>query len=279
MDSTVIDAHQHFWDLQLFDYPWMTGPAEPLRRNYLPVDLKPMLDDAGVRRTVVVQATPSIEESRWLLRLAAAHDFIAGVVVWVDLTSPTLGSILDELQAQSKFCGIRHLVHDEPDEAWIVRSDVLAGLQELERREIPYDLLLRPPHLKYIPRVKERCPRLRMVLDHLGKPRIAEEVLESWAQDVETLARLPNLWCKASGMITEADWRHWTPADLKPYVDHVVRQFGYGRIMFGSDWPVCTLAGSYSRVVDALRQALGPLNPADTAKVWGESARVFYRLA
>jgi len=274
----VIDAHQHFWDLGRFDYPWMTGPAAPLRRNYLPDDLKPILDDAGVRRTVVVQATPSLDESRWLLELAAAHDFIAGAVVWVDLTSPGLGNVLDELQTHAKFCGVRHLVHDEPDEAWIVRPDVLAGLRELERREIPYDLLLRPPHLKYVSRVAEHCPRLRMVLDHLGKPRIADHVLEGWAQDIETVACLPNLWCKLSGMITEADWRRWTPDDLKPYVDHVVGQFGYGRIMFGSDWPVCTLAGSYSQVVDALRQALGPLNAADAARVWDENARAFYRL-
>lgn len=278
MDSAVIDAHQHFWDLGRFDYPWMTGSAAPLRRNYLPADLKPILSETGVGRTVVVQATQSPEESRWLLEFAAAHDFIAGAVVWVDLTSPGLGTVLDELQTHPKFCGVRHLVHDEPDEAWIVRPDVLAGLRELERREIPYDLLLRPPHLKYVSRVAEHCPGLRMVLDHLGKPRIAEHVVEGWAEDVETLARLPNLWCKLSGMITEADWRRWTPADLKPYVDHVVRQLGYGRIMFGSDWPVCTLAGSYAQVVAALRHSLGSIDPADAAKVWGENTRAFYRL-
>ena len=274
----MIDAHQHFWDLERFDYPWMTGPAAPLRRNYLPDDLKPILGGVGVSRTVVVQATQSLEESRWLLEVAAAHDLIAGAVVWVDMTSPALGSVLDELQSRPKFCGVRHLVHDEPDETWIVRPDVLAALRELELREIPFDLLLRPPHLKYVPRVAEHCPGLRMVLDHLGKPRIAEHALEGWAQDLEAVAHLPNLWCKLSGMITEADWRHWTPADLQPYVEHVVRAFGYRRIMFGSDWPVCTLAGSYSQVVAALRDSLGPISPANAAKVWGENARAFYRL-
>jgi L-fuconolactonase len=274
----VIDAHQHFWDVRLFHYPWMTGPAEPLRRNFLPSDLKPILDEVGVTRTVVVQATHSLEESRWLLKLARASEFVAGAVVWVDLTSPNLGTDLDELQAYGRFCGVRHLVHDEPDEAWILREDVLAGLRELERRDIAYDLLLRPPHLKYVPRLQERCPRLRMVLDHIGKPPIAEKAMDGWARDLETAARLPNVWCKASGMITEADWRHWTVNDLKPYVDHVVRHFGYDRLMFGSDWPVCTLAGSYQQVVSALGRTLGAVSTADAAKVWGENARAFYRL-
>ena len=279
MSTRLVDAHQHFWNIRLFQYSWMAGPAEPLRRNFLPSDLKPILDEAGVSRTVVVQATHSLEESRWLLELAAANEFIAGAVVWVDLTSPGLARDLDELQASPRFCGVRHQVHDEPDEAWILRKEVLAGLRELERRDIPSDLLLRPPHLRHVAGVQERCPRLRMVLDHIGKPPIAQKTMDAWGRDLERVARLPNLWCKVSGMITEADWQHWTADDLKPYVDHVVRSFGYDRLMFGSDWPVCTLAGSYRQVMDALRQALGPLSAADAAKVWGENARAFYRLS
>lgn len=279
MTTPVIDAHQHFWDLRLFPYPWMTGPAGPLRRNFLPLDLAPILREVGVARTVAVQATPSREESRWLLGLAEASGFVAGVVAWADLTSPGLARDLDELQTHPRFCGVRHQVHDEPDEAWIVREEVLAGLQELERRDIPYDLLLRPPHLKYVARVRERCPGLRMVLDHIGKPPIATKTMDGWARDLETVARLPNVWCKVSGMITEADWRHWTPDDLRPYVDHVVRSFGYGRLMFGSDWPVSTLAGSYQQVVGALRHALGSVSAADSIQVWGENARNFYRLS
>ena len=279
MSLNIVDAHQHFWDIDLFDYPWMTEAVAPLRRNFLPSDLKRILDEVAVTRTVVVEATHSLEEARWLLKLAEANTFVAGAVVWADLTSSSLGKDLDELQAHPKFCGIRHHTHDEPDETWMLRSDVLAGLRELERRDIPFDLLLRPPHLKYVSKLRELCPRLRMVLDHIGKPLISLHTMNGWARDLESVARLPNVWCKISGMVTEADWHHWTPDDLKPYVDHVVRHFGYGRLMFGSDWPVCTLAGSYSRVINALRQSLGDLSAADAAKVWGENASAFYRLS
>lgn len=274
----MIDAHQHFWDPRVFSYPWMTAEVEPLRRAFLPRDLEPILREAGVDRTVVVQATHSLEESRWLLDLAASTEFVAGAVVWADLGSPSLGAQLDELHRHAKFCGVRHLVHDEPDAAWIVRPDVVGGLQELERRDIPFDLLLRPWHLKYVAQVRDRCPRLRLVIDHIAKPLIAAHQLDGWAIEMAKAARLPGVWCKLSGMITEADWRHWTPADLKPYVDHVVREFGYDRLMFGSDWPVATLAGSYARVAGALREVLGEIGPADAATVWGGNARDFYRL-
>lgn len=274
----MIDAHQHFWEPRLFDYPWMTPEVEPLRRAFLPADLEPILRESGMDRTVVVQAAHSLEESRWLLDLAASTGFVAGAVVWADLASPDLGAQLDELQRRPKFCGVRHLTHDEPEEAWIVRPDVVAGLQELERRDIPFDLLLRPQHLKYVARVRERCPALRLVIDHLAKPPIATHRLENWARDMASVARLRGVWCKLSGMVTEAAWGRWSPADLKPYVDHVVREFGYDRLMFGSDWPVATLAGSYGQVVGALREVLGKLDPADAAKVWGGNAREFYRL-
>jgi L-fuconolactonase len=278
MSELIVDAHQHFWDVERFSYPWMAGRAEPLHRNFLPGDLKPLLIENGVDRTVLVQAQQSLAEARWLLDLAAAHDFIAAAVVWVDLTSAHLGKDLDELQLNLKFKGVRHQIEDEPDDTWMLREDVIAGFAELERRGIPYDLLVRPRHLKYVPRLRERCPDLRMVVDHLAKPPISTAATDCWARDIEIVAQLPDVWCKLSGMITEADWKSWTPDTLKPYVQHVVDHFGNDRLLFGSDWPVCTLAGSYQQVGDALRQVLGRLPPAEEKKIWGRNACDFYGL-
>lgn len=279
MNDLVVDAHQHFWDPERFEYTWMTPELASLRRNYLPEDLKPILAAAGVDRTVLVQAHQSLAEAHWLLELAATSEFIAGVVVWAGLASPSLCEDLDALQRHAKFKGVRHPIHDEPDDTWMLRPDVLAGFRELERRGIPYDLLLRSRHLKFVLRLQEYCPGLNLVLDHIAKPPVAEGRMDNWARDIERVASLPNVLCKLSGMITEAAWRNWTPMDLKPYVKHVVQCFGYNRLMFGSDWPVCTVAGSYQHVVDALRQILGPLSAQDAAKVWGGTARRFYRLS
>lgn len=254
----------------------MTPEREVLRRNFLPENLKPLLVRAGVAQTVAVQAHPSVAESRWLLELASANDFIAGVVGWVDLTSRDLGKELDELQRHPKFKGVRHPIEAEPDDAWMIRQDVLEGLAELERRDIPCDLVIYPRHLKYVVKVRERCPRLRLVVDHLGLP-IAQKSMDGWGQEIEVVARLPNLWCKLSGMITRTG-TGWKAEDLTPYVQHVVGHFGYARVMFGTDWPICILAGSYEEVIEALRQALGPLTDEEAARVWHENAREFYRL-
>jgi len=278
MKAPSVDAHQHFWELGRFDYPWMSSSPENLKRTFLPRDLAPLLAEAGISRTVAVQAHQSLAEARWLLELAATNDFIAGVVGWVDLTDSHLGKHLDELQLNSKFKGVRHLIQDEPDDAWMVRQDVLAGYRELERRNVPYDVLVFPRHLKYIPRLREYCPNLRLVIDHIAKPPIAQGTMDGWARDMEVLASLPSVWCKLSGMVTEANWKTWTPLELKPYVDHVIKHFGYSRTMFGSDWPVCTQAGTYQQVVGSLRHVLGPLSDADYARVWGGNACEFYDL-
>lgn len=213
-----------------------------------------------------------------MLELATTNGFLAGVVGWVDLTSRELGKHLDQLQRHPKFKGVRHPIEAEPDDAWMLRSDVLVGFSELERRNIPFDLVIYPRHLKYLPRLREKCPRLKLVIDHIALPPIAEKRMDEWDREIEVVAGLPDVWCKLSGMITRADPKSWTADDLKPYVDHVVEQFGYHRLMFGTDWPICTLAGSYQQAVDALREALGPLSPEDAAQVWGESAKECYRL-
>lgn len=278
MSFRVVDAHQHFWEPGRFDYPWMTAKIQPLVRAFLPEHLGPLLSQSGIDSTVIVQAIPSLAEARWLLQLATDNAWIVGVVTWADLTSTNLARDLDELQAHPKFKGIRHQMEAEQDDAWMIREDVLRGLSELERRDIPYDLLVAPRHLQYVPLVREHCPRLRLVVNHIAKPRIAERAFEPWAREIEVVSKLPHVWCKLSGMITEAKLDAWSADDLKPYVQHVVKTFGHDRVMFGSDWPVCVLAGTYQQVVDALRQNLGPLPETVACKLWGATASSVYRL-
>ena len=273
-----IDAHQHFWDIGRFKYPWMPPGESPLRRNYLPHQLEPILQRNRFEGSVVVQANSILDETRWLLELASEYKFIRGVVGWVDLTGPRVGTALDEFQRHPKFKGVRHLVHDEPDVNWLLRDDVIAGLRELARRGIPYDLLLRPGHLKIVPHLAEKVPGLRMVIDHIAKPPIATGRLDGWAEDIATVAKIPNVYCKLSGMITEADPGGWKAEHLRPYAAHVLNVFSPERLMFGSDWPVCTLTGSWKEVLAAFTQAIGP-QPIDVReKLLGGTAQEFYGL-
>jgi L-fuconolactonase len=272
-----IDAHQHFWDLTLRNYSWMPDPS-PLRRNYLPADLQPILESHRFDGSVVVQAHQSLEEAHWLLRLASENDSIKGVVAWADLTDPQLGTTLDELQQHASFKGVRHVVHDEPDPRWLLRPDVLRGLGELERRNIPYDLLLRPVHLPIVPVLAEKFPRLPMVIDHIAKPSIATREFDDWARLMEAIVPIPQVFCKLSGMVTEARWDSWTADDLRPYVAFLLRGFGPGRLMFGSDWPVCQLAATWKEVLAACTQALGPQPMELREQIFGNTAVQFYRL-
>jgi len=273
-----IDAHQHFWDIHRLQYPWMPKGDSPLRHNFLPHDLGPILKRNRFDGSVVVQANVVIEETRWLLELAKQHQFILGVVGWVDLTDARVGATLDELQQHPKFKGVRHLVHDEPDPAWLIRDDVLRGLGELALRGIPFDLLLRPQHLPLVPRVAERIPELRMVIDHIAKPPIAAQRLDGWAEDIEAASKIPHMFCKLSGMITEDDPSGWKAEHLRPYVQHVFSQFGPDRLMFGSDWPVCTLAGTWKEVLAAFTQSVGPQPMEVRDKLLGGTAARFYAL-
>ena len=274
-----IDSHQHFWDLDRLSYPWMPPAPSPLLRNFLPRNLKPALDRNRFDGSITVQATTQPEEAAWLLNLAEENAFILGVVAWVDLTSPGLGHILDHLQVHAKFKGVRHPVHDEPDDRWLLRAEVVEGLRELERRGIPYDLLLRPRHLPVVVELVERVPDLPMVIDHIAKPMIAQRVMDGWAEDMERIAKIPHIHVKLSGMVTEANPAKWSAEDLRPYVQHVLRLFGPDRLMFGSDWPVCLLAGSWKEVLAAFTQALGAQSIDLREKILGETAQRFYKLS
>ena len=273
----VIDSHHHFWEIDRFDYSWMPE-GSPLATDYGPEELKPLMANAGVDYTVIVQAVSSPDEARWLLELAEDNEFIAGVVGWVDLTDPEVGHTLDELQQSRCFVGVRHIWESEEDPGWIVNSGAINGLKELARRDLAFDFLAKPPNLPYIPQVMDQVPDLRAVVDHIAKPLIADHVVEPWLTDLRKVASINGVHCKVSGMITEADHQNWTVDDLRPYVHHVLGMFGSDRLMFGTDWPVCTLAGGYEQVVDTAREILGSLSPAAKADVFGGTAARFYRL-
>jgi L-fucono-1,5-lactonase len=273
-----IDAHHHFWQLSRFTYPWMGPELNVLRRDFGPGDLEPLLKRNGFEGSILVQTISSLEETKHFLDLARQHPFIRGVVGWVDLKDAGLGDTLDELLALPGLVGIRHQVHDEPDLDWLLREDVQRGLGEVARRRLVYDLLIRPVHLEVVLQVVRRFPGLRFVVDHLAKPRITARGWDDWAGGLAALAACPNVTCKLSGMITEADWASWQPADLKPYLDHALSVFGPDRVLFGSDWPVCLLAGSYDRVVNALALNLSRLTPAEQGKIFGANAGTVYGL-
>lgn len=277
----IVDSHQHFWDLDRFEYPWMTEDLQQIRRNFGPRDLQPLLSERGVDRTVLVQAISSVDETRYLMEIAAETPFVAGVVGWVDLADPGVGAVVADLrngEGGRYLVGIRHQVHDEADPAWLLRDEVQRGLGELAGAGLAYDLLVRTRELPAALRTARAQPELRLVIDHIAKPPIKDGEVEAWARAMEPFAGLDNVYCKLSGIVTEADWNAWKPGDLIPYVQRVLEWFGEGRLMFGSDWPVCLLAASYGEVMDALDGALGDLGERARAKIYGENAAAFYGL-
>jgi L-fuconolactonase len=277
----VIDSHQHFWDPARFDYPWMTGEVEPLRRAFGPADLAPLLAERGVSETVVVQATSSVKETAYLLDIAASTSFVAGVVGWIDLTDVHVDKTVARLRGApggEYLVGIRHQVHDEIDSEWLMRSDVQHGLRQLAGAGLAYDLLVRTRELRSALQAAKRHPNLRFVIDHIAKPPISDGAIESWASAMEPLAKLDNVYCKLSGMVTEADPTSGIPDQLVPYVGRVLEWFGADRVMFGSDWPVCLLVATYGEVMDALDYALGDLTDESKNKIYGANAARFYGL-
>ena len=225
-----------------------------------------------------MQTQHNLAEARWVLRLAEQHDFLAGVVGWVDLASEDCERQLLEFRQFPKFVGVRHITQDEPDVNFIVREDIVRGLRTLEQHQVPFDLLFYPQHLKHAATLAERLPNLPMVIDHLAKPRIKLGEMTPWVEDLRAAARHQNVYCKLSGLVTEADWEHWRPEDLRPYVRAALDAFGPERLMFGSDWPVCLLAGSYGQVFAAMREALEECSAGDRERIFGGTAIEFYKL-
>lgn len=282
MSDLIIDSHQHFWDPQKGDYPWMSGEAISLRRVFTPEDLRPELVANGVSATVVVQTWSSMEETVDFLETAGNTDFVAGVVGWVDLTAPDVDRKIADLKAHEHgryLVGIRHQVHDEPDENWLLRKDVRRGLDAVAAHDLVYDLLLRPAHIPAALTIAREMPQLRLVVDHIAKPEIAADGFSAWARLFRPFeAERDRVWCKLSGMVTEAEWDKWTVAQLVPYVREALSIFGPDRCLFGSDWPVCTLAASYGEVLSVVKEAVSDLGDAERALVLAGSATELYRL-
>jgi L-fuconolactonase len=252
-----------------------------IRKPFGPDDLRPLLVQNNVDRTVIVQTVPSVKETEEFLAIAADTDYVAGVVGWVDLTDPGVGDTLAELQAGDNgkyLVGIRHQVHDEEDPDWVAREDVIRGIKAAGAAGLAYDLLPKQRELPACLPPVDANPDMRFVVDHIAKPLIADGGKEPWAARLEALANRPNVYCKLSGMVTEADWMAWKPEDLKPYVDRVLEWFGEDRVMFGSDWPVCLLASDYASVKGTLESLLGNPEGATYGKIFGSNATDFYGL-
>jgi L-fuconolactonase len=278
-----IDAHHHVWDIVASEHQWLDGPEmKPIRRTFTLTDLAPLTEEAGITSTVLVQVLPSLDETREFLALAEGDDLVAGVVGWLDLTVPdTVAETLMDLLGGvggHHLVGIRHLVQGEKDPAWLTRPDVLRGLHAVAEEGLAYDLLTLPHQLPAAIEAVRAVPELTFVLDHLSKPPIADGHLEPWATQIRELAKAPNVYCKLSGMVTEADPSIWKVADLRPYAEVVLEAFGPERVMFGSDWPVCLLAASYTQVVTAAEVLCAELSPAEREAVFAGTATRAYRL-
>ncbi|MBI1389776.1 MAG: amidohydrolase family protein [bacterium] len=274
----TIDVHQHYWRYNAREYGWIGESMAALRRDFTPGDLKPLLDETGVEATVAVQARQTLEETDWLLTLADENAWIAGVVGWADLRGADLDAQLERLAAHPKLKGVRHVVHDEPDDRFLMRDDFMRGVSRLKTYDLTYDLLLFERHLPVAIEFVRRLPEQTFVLDHISKPRIRESVLSPWAENLHEIARYGNVSCKVSGMVTEADWRNWTPETLRPYLDVVFDAFGAERIMLGSDWPVCTVAGTYHDVMNIGLEYIKALSESEQAAIKILNAKRIYRL-
>jgi L-fuconolactonase len=273
-----IDAHQHFWIYDPREYDWIDDSMARLRRDFLPDVLKPELEAARFQGCVAVQARQTLEETRWLLELAGAAPLVLGVVGWVDLQSAEVRSQVETFARNPKLVGIRHVVQSEPDDSFLLRPEFLRGISVLQEFDLAYDILIYPRHLPVAAEFVRRFPGQRFVLDHLAKPPIKSGSLHPWARGIRDLAAFPNVLCKLSGLVTEADWDSWKPEQLTPYIDVAFDCFGPGRLMVGSDWPVCTVAASYSRAMDVVKNYLTRQPAQVQSAVLGENARRFWKL-
>jgi L-fuconolactonase len=274
-----IDCHQHYWKADRGDYHWMSPAVPTLCRDYLPADLRPALLRHGIEKTILVQAAQTVAETDFLLELAAADDSIAGVIGWLDMEAPDFVEQFEHYRRCPKFLGMRPMIQDLPDDQWILRPPVLAAIEHVADADLPFEFLTYPRHLPFVFQALQSAPHLRAVIDHISKPEIRTGQTEPWKSSISQLARHPSLHCKISGMITEADHRHWSVDDLRPYVEHVIDCFGSDRVMFGSDWPVCLLAGSYDRVIGALEEIVSAHRSSELdRKLFGDNAATFYKL-
>ncbi len=276
----TVDAHHHLWQYTTAEYGWINDSMQALRRDFLPDDLRAEMLQANVQASVAVQARQTLKETRWLLQLAQASELIRGVVGWAPLISPDIESILHALSGETKLKGLRHGIQDEPDDNFLLRKDFNRGIAAMTGTALVYDILIYAKHLPRATAFVDRHPTQPFVLDHIAKPPIAlgDHGLEPWAKHIRELARRPNVSCKLSGMVTEADWHAWSLEILRPYLDVVVESFGPERLMAGSDWPVCLVATGYKQWFDTLREYFSSFSEEETTAIFGGNAVSVYRL-
>jgi L-fuconolactonase len=269
-----IDAHQHFWRYHPARHDWITDEMRVLKRDYLPEHLRPELKAAGIEASVAVQADQSEDETQFLLELAAANPEVAGVVGWVDLRSFDVRQRLEHFSQFERLRGFRHVAQSEPDDRFLVRDDFLRGVAQLAEFGFSYDILIYPRQLAAAAELVARFPNQRFVVDHLAKPVIKTREIDEWSRYMRRIAAHENVFCKLSGLVTEAAWNSWKPGDFTPYLDVVFEAFGTDRLMFGSDWPVCLLAATYGQV----KQLIADYGASDQEKIFGGNAARFYGL-
>lgn len=273
----MIDTHNHYWRYGTSDLYWMTPDLAPLQRTFTPDDIKPLFDAIGVSYSVIVQAARSRADTEWYLDLAATYEHVAAVIGWVDLEDPDVGDTLDSYMDSSYFQGIRATAENEPDSDWLSRSEVLRGIERISERGLRLELLVNVPHLRHVPSIAERYPEMHMVVDHLAKPPIASSTLDEWYRGMEALAPYPNIWFKISGLLTEAD-ESPTAEKIRPVVSFAKEAYGTDRLMWGSDWPVCTLAADYETTFRTVREVLEPLADEERDAIYRANASRFYRV-
>jgi len=278
MDFACIDAHQHLWRYLPPGPAWMADGMEVLRQNFLLDDLRAVTTEAGVTGTIVVETERSIEETEWLSQIVASDDLICGVVGWAPLTSSAIVSQLERIASLPKMKAIRHPIHDEADDLFVLRDDFNQGVSALKQFNLGYDILIFEKHLPQTIQFVDRHPGQVFILDHIAKPRIRDRMLSPWKENLKELARRPNVYCKISGMATEADWKTWSDAYLYPYMEIVLEAFTPKRIMFGSDWPVVTLASSYRRWIDTVRSTIAQLSTTEKERILSRTAIEAYGL-
>jgi L-fuconolactonase len=274
-----IDSHQHFWKFDSVRDAWIDESMAAIQRDFTPDDLKPLLDKNGIDGCVAVQVDQTEADTAFLLGNANDYEFVKGVVGWVDLRSPEIDSRLDYYSQFKKLKGFRHVLQGETDRALMLKPAFMNGIKALKKYDFTYDILIYPDQLKYVPEFVKVFPDQKFVIDHIAKPYIKAGKIDEWAKDMKALAGFENVCCKVSGMVTEADWKGWKPGDFTPYLDIVFETFGPKRLMFGSDWPVCNVAGGYDKVVGIVKNYTADLSTDEQAGIWGNTAATFYNIS
>lgn len=274
----IIDTHHHFWNYNPVDFDWIDDDMGSIRKSFLPKNLKETISGTDVQGVVSVQARQCLEETDWLLKMAQAHDFIKGIVGWLPLASEHIHKVLEQYSGSPWLKGVRHVVQGEPDPEFILGKDFNRGISALKNYGLVYDILIFEHQLPNTIRFVDQHPQQQFVVDHIAKPKIKKNETEPWARNMKELARRDNVSCKISGMVTEADYKSWTEEQLRPYFEVVLDAFGPSRLMYGSDWPVCLVATSYSDWLNLVKDLLSGLSPDEQEQIFSKNARHFYHL-